>query len=86
MSAKSVIFDDYTMWITLSDGRILGVPLAWFPKLINASQPQREQFKLTINGIHWDALDENISVAELLAEKVDMTHRLHSSRSFPASP
>jgi len=37
ISATAVRFDDHTMWVELSDGRILGVPLAWFPRLLRAS-------------------------------------------------
>jgi hypothetical protein len=73
-SAKSVQFDDNSMWVALSDGRSLGVPLAWFPRLLNATAEQREQFELSINGIHWDELDEDISIAGLLAGRGDATH------------
>ncbi|CAI1039231.1 Protein of uncharacterised function (DUF3532) [Serratia marcescens] len=41
ISAKRVSFDDATMWVELSDARIIGVPLAWFPRLLNATQEQR---------------------------------------------
>ncbi|WP_127341279.1 DUF2442 domain-containing protein, partial [Enterobacter hormaechei] len=34
ISAKRVSFDDTTMWVELSDARIIGVPLAWFPRLL----------------------------------------------------
>jgi hypothetical protein len=66
-SPKSVRFDDDSMWVELTDGRTLGIPLAWFPKLLNAMPPQRQMCELSINGLHWDALDEDISVAGLLA-------------------
>jgi hypothetical protein len=72
-SAKSVRFDDNSMWILLSDGRTLGIPLAWFPRLLHATPEQRQQFELSINGIHWDELDEDISVAGLLAGRGDAT-------------
>jgi hypothetical protein len=66
--AKTVRFDTDTMWVDLADGRQLGVPLAYFPRLLNASPEQRE--KLTISGggkgLHWDELDEDISVPALL--------------------
>ncbi len=60
ISAKAVRFDEYNMWVTLSDARTLGVPLAWFPKLMHASPAQREHFELSARGIHWDELDEDI--------------------------
>ncbi|MDP5008971.1 MAG: DUF2442 domain-containing protein [Glaciimonas sp.] len=73
-SAKSVKFDDNSMWVQLSDGRTLGIPLAWFPRLLHATPEQRQQCALSMNGIHWDALDEDISIAGLLAGRGDATH------------
>jgi hypothetical protein len=74
-SATAVRFDDYTMWVELSDGRTLGVPLAWFPRLLNATPAQRERVELSRTGLHWEELDEDISVAGLLAGRGDMTRR-----------
>lgn len=68
-----VRFDDDTMWVELVDGRVLGVPLAWFPRLLHATQEQRLDFELSMCGIHWDAIDEDISTAGLLAGRGDMT-------------
>jgi hypothetical protein len=62
------------MWVELQDGRVIGVPLAWFPRLLNASAEQRANFELSPGGLHWEALDEDISVAGLLAGRGDMTH------------
>ena len=73
-SAKAVRFDDNIMWVELSDGRTLGVPLVWFPRLLHAKPEQRQKCELSINGIHWDELDEDISVAGLLAGRGDSTH------------
>lgn len=75
VSAKEVRFDDYTMWVELQDGRTLGVPLAWFPRLLHATPEQRMHFEISAGGLHWDALDEDISVEGLLAGRGDMTHR-----------
>jgi uncharacterized protein DUF2442 len=61
------------MWVELADGRTLGVPLAWFPRLLNASPEQREQVELSRVGLHWEALDEDISIAGLLAGRGDVT-------------
>jgi hypothetical protein len=72
-SAKSVRFDDGNMWVELSDGRTLGIPLAWFPRLLHASLEQRENFELSARGIHWDELDEDISIDGLLAGRGDAT-------------
>jgi len=71
-----VHFDSDSMWVTLADGRILGVPLAWFPRLLHATPDQRDQVRLSSRGLHWEALDEDISVAGLLAGNGDQTvHR-----------
>ena len=67
VSAKHVRFDEDNMWVELSDGRTLGVPLAWFPRLLNSIPAQREDVRITSRGLHWEALDEDISVAGLLA-------------------
>ena len=67
ISAERVHFDDDTMWVHLSDGRILGVPLAWFPRLLNATPEQRGAVTISAFGLHWEALDEDISVPALLA-------------------
>jgi hypothetical protein len=72
-SAKSVWFDDNSMWVELVDGRTLGIPLAWFPRLLHATPEQPQKYELTVSGIHWDELDEDISVAGLLAGRGDAT-------------
>ncbi|ENG6109763.1 DUF2442 domain-containing protein [Serratia liquefaciens] len=77
ISAKNVNFDETTMWVELSDARIIGVPLAWFPRLLNATDQERARYELSAHGIHWDALDEDISVEGLLKGRGDITHRPH---------
>ena len=72
-SATSVRFDEYTMWVELADGRTLGVPLAWFPRLLHATPAERERVVLSRVGLHWEALDEDISIAGLLAGRGDVT-------------
>ena len=54
--------------VVLSDGRTVAVPLAWFPRLAGASAKQRADWELIGGGvgIHWEAVDEDISVASLL--------------------
>jgi hypothetical protein len=73
ISATEVKFDEETMWVTLDDGRTLGVPLAWFPRLLLAKPAERNDFELSPGGIHWDALDEDISIAGLLEGRGDRT-------------
>jgi uncharacterized protein DUF2442 len=72
ISATSVRFDEDTMWVELTDGRTLGVPLAWFPRLHHATPAEREQVELSRVGLHWETLDEDISVAGLLAGRGDV--------------
>lgn len=70
---NSVRFDESCLWVDLDDGRVIGAPLAWFPRLLRASASERLQFEISPMGIHWDALDEDISVAGLLAGRGDVT-------------
>jgi len=73
ISATSVRFDDDTMWVELTDGRTLGVPLAWFPRLMKATPAQRAKVEISRTGLHWDELDEDISIEGLIAGRGDMT-------------
>ena len=68
-----VRFDEDSMWVELSDGRTLGVPLAWFPRLLRATADQRGACRISSRGLHWAELDEDISVAGLLAGRGDVT-------------
>jgi hypothetical protein len=76
-AATRLRFDDATMWVELADGRQLGVPLTYFPRLLHATPEQREQFEMSGGGtgLHWEALDEDISVDGLLRGIGDQTHR-----------
>jgi Protein of unknown function (DUF2442) len=67
VSAKQVRFDKDSMWVELSDGRTIGVPLAWFPKLLRSTPEELERVRITNRGLHWDAMDEDVSIAGLLA-------------------
>ena len=73
ISPEALRFDADRMWVDLSDGRTIGVPLAWFPRLLHASPERRGAYELSRRGIHWPALDEDISVAGLLAGRGDQT-------------
>jgi hypothetical protein len=79
--ATRVHFDADSLWVDLADGRIIGVPLAWFPRLLRATPAEREQIRISSRGLHWDALDEDISIAGLLAGLADQTNR---DKSFAA--
>lgn len=73
ISPKAVRFDADNMWVDLSDGRTLGIPLAWFPRLLHATPKQREKVEFSRLGLHWEEIDEDISVAGLLAGRGDQT-------------
>src|SRR3954469_17606487 len=70
-SATDVRFDDDLMWVDLFDGRTLGVPLAWVPRLLRATSTQRKRVEISRTGLHWEELDEDISIAGLLAGRGD---------------
>ena len=67
--AKSVRFSPGVMHVDLSDGRTISVPLEWYPRLHAAKATERKNWRLIAkgSGIHWSAIDEDISVAGLLA-------------------
>lgn len=73
--AKVVSFDTNTMWVDFVDGRKLGVPLAYFPRLFNATPTQREHYEISGggSGLHWDDINEDISVKNLLLGTGDRT-------------
>ena len=62
ISPESVTCDENNLWVELNDGRTLGVPLAWFPRLRAGTPAQRNEYELSPRGIHWESLDEDISV------------------------
>lgn len=66
VSIKSAKFDPDNMWLQLSDGRTLGVPLSYFSALANAAAEQLAMFELSPRGIHWDGLNEDLSLEGLL--------------------
>ncbi len=75
--ARHLSFDADTMWVELADGRQLGVPLAYFPRLLHATPAERKKFSISGGGkgLHWDDLDEDISVAGLLMGVGDRTRQ-----------
>jgi hypothetical protein len=82
ISAKDVSFDDDSMRVDLSDGRTISVPLAWFPRLLNATRDQREKVEIGRSGLHWPELDEDISIAGLLAGRRDQTTDVKTAVRF----
>jgi len=67
--AEGVKVTEDTLNVDLSDGRTISVPLSWFPRLVYASREQRNNWRLIGrgHGIHWDDIDEDISVEGLIA-------------------
>ena len=70
-AAENVTVTEDTLSVDLSDGRTISVPLAWYPRLTYASQSEQNNWRLIGKGygIHWEDLDEDISVEGLLAGK-----------------
>ncbi len=77
--AERVLFDENDMTVELKDGRKLSVPLAYFPRLLHAAITELKNYTLSGGGIgiHWDNLDEDISVEGLLMGIGDRTTRQH---------
>lgn len=75
--ATDVTFTNDTFRVLLDDGRELSIPLAWFPRLLHATLEQRQQWELIGlgEGLHWEDIDEDISVAGLLAGRGDQMRR-----------
>ncbi|HKZ17005.1 MAG TPA: DUF2442 domain-containing protein [Geobacteraceae bacterium] len=70
-NAVDVHISEDTLSVDLSDGRSIAVPLGWFPRLEHATPQERKNWRLIGNGlgIHWEGIDEDISVEGLLAGK-----------------
>jgi len=81
--AVDVSFEDTAFRVVLDDGRELTVPLAWFPRLLHGSPDQRTRWELIGRGegLHWEDLNEDISVAGLLAGRRDQTWPPSPSRA-----
>ena len=64
----SVTFTADALCVSIMDGRTISVPLAWYPKLLHASEAQRKNWKIAGGGygIHWPDLDEDLSTEGLL--------------------
>ena len=68
-NAVSVLINDDTLTVELDDGRTVSVPVAWYPRLLHASKEERSNWRLIGkgHGIHWENVDEDISVESILA-------------------
>jgi hypothetical protein len=63
-----VFFTDEELSVRLMDGRTISVPLAWYPRLLNATEEQRNNWKISGGGygLHWPDIDEDLSTEGLL--------------------
>ncbi len=68
-SVYDVQVTDDTLTVELDDGRTVSVPIAWYPRLLNATMEEKKKWRLIGNGhgIHWEAIDEDISVDGILS-------------------
>jgi hypothetical protein len=71
IKARRVEVSEDTITVDLSDGRTIAVPLMWYPRLLNGTPEERKNWRLIGKGegIHWEELDEDISVDNLLFGK-----------------
>jgi len=69
--AEDVLVTEDTLTVDMSDGRTISVPTAWYPRLLHATQEERTNWRMIGrgHGIHWEDIDEDISVEGLLAGK-----------------
>ena len=67
--AENITVTKDTLSVDLSDGRTISVPLAWFPRLLHSTPEERNNWRLIGkgHGIHWEEIDEDISIEGLLA-------------------
>ena len=65
--AQDTSYSEESILVKLVDGRMISAPLIWFPKLASATKNQLENWELLGEGIHWEELDEDLSVAGLLS-------------------
>ena len=68
-NAENLLITEDTLGVDLSDGRTISVPLAWFPRLLHGSQEELSRWRFVGKGqgIHWEDLDEDISIEGMLA-------------------
>lgn len=69
LAIQSIKVEGNRIRADISDGRIVSIPVSWFPRLQNATQSQLEHFEISPDGygIHWPELDEDISIKSFVA-------------------
>jgi len=85
--AKNVRLSEQTMTVVFADGRELTVPLAYFPRLLRATDIQRKEFVISGGGtgLHWEKIDEDISIENLLLGFGDTTRQFTSTKKEVAA-
>lgn len=88
LAATDVTITADTLTAELADGRTISVPLAWYPRLMHATETERDNWRLIGDGegIHWADLDEDISVAGLLAGRPSGESQQSLQRWLAARP
>jgi len=83
--AQDVTVTEDTLTVDLTDGRTVAVPLAWFPRLVHATALERDNWRLIGKGqgIHWEDIDEDISVEGLLAGNASGESQTQDYKKLP---
>lgn len=66
LKPRAVQFTASELVVTLADGRKIATPLEWYPRLQRASAAERANYEIMAMGIHWPAIDEDLSIAGML--------------------
>jgi len=74
MKIKKVWFDGENIFIQTYVGHIIGNPLKWFPPLLNATAEQRNSFEIGQYGVHWEELDEDLSLEGFFTYKTELDY------------
>lgn len=78
----AVEITDIELMVRLADGRVITTPLVWYPPLLSATNEQRWNFVLSPSGVHWPDVDEDLSVAGMLAGVIPTYRRMnHKART-----
>ncbi len=77
MKIEKVWLDNEYVYVKTDIGHILGNPLAWFPRLLNATIAQRNNFEISPFGIHWQDVDEDLSLEGFFDFKREPVYEEH---------
>lgn len=77
----SVRISEGMLRVQLQDGREIATPLEWYPALMQAAPEQQTHVELSLSGIYWPDLDEDLSIAGMLRGVRPPQHKLKSDES-----